>query len=160
MRAEIRALGRNLPVYNVKTMAAQVDESLSTDRLLATLSAAFAGLALLLAVIGLYGVMAYAVARRTREIGVRIALGAARADVLRLVLGESVLLVSAGIALGLPSAWAASKLIAAFLYGLTPREPAVYAAVTVLLAVVALVAAYLPARRAARIEPAITLRCD
>jgi ABC-type antimicrobial peptide transport system permease subunit len=160
IRAEVRALDRNLPVYQVKTMAAQMDESLSRERLMATLSASFAGLALLLAAIGLYGVMAYSVSRRTRDLGIRMALGAASSDVVRLVLRESAVLVLAGLGIGLPVAWAASKLVASLLYGMNPRDPAMYAAVTALLAVVALLAAWLPARRATRIAPASALRCE
>jgi predicted permease len=160
IRAEVRALDRNLPVYQVKTMAAQMDESLSRERLMATLSASFAGLALLLAAIGLYGVMAYSVTRRTRELGVRMALGAASSDVVRLVLRESAVLVLIGLGVGLPVAWVASKLVTSLLYGMSPRDPAIYAAVTALLAFVALLAAWLPARRAARIAPATALRCD
>jgi ABC-type antimicrobial peptide transport system permease subunit len=160
IRAEVRALDRNLPVYQIKTMAAQMDESLSRERLMATLSASFAGLALLLAAIGLYGVMAYSVTRRTRELGVRMALGAASSDVVRLVLRESAVLVLIGLGVGLPVAWVASKLVTSLLYGMSPRDPAIYAAVTALLAFVALLAAWLPARRAARIAPATALRCD
>jgi predicted permease len=160
LRAEIRALDRNLPVYDIKTMAAQLDESITGERLLATLSGAFGGLALLLAAIGLYGVIAYSVARRIHEIGIRMALGAAAADVLRLVMRDSVSMVGIGLVIGLPAAWFSTKLIGSFLYGLTPHDLGVYAAAAAMLAVVALLAAWLPARRATRVAPASALRCE
>ncbi|MBC7897225.1 MAG: ABC transporter permease [Cytophagaceae bacterium] len=140
------------------TMTQLVDESMRRDRLLATLSAFFGGLALLLAMIGLYGTMSYAVARRRNEIGIRIALGAAQSRVLRSVLGEVSRVVLVGVALGTAGALAATPLVATFLYGRTPRDPVTLAGAALVLATVALVAGYLPARRASRMDPMQTLR--
>jgi predicted permease len=141
-----------------RTLFEQVAQSLTRERLLATLSGFFGGLALLLATIGLYGVMSYNVARRRSEIGIRMALGAAEAKVLRMVLGEVALLVGAGLVLGLGAALAATRLIETFVYGLTVRDPATMALAAVLLGAVALVAGYLPARRASRLDPMAALR--
>jgi predicted permease len=143
---------------NFTTLALQVDESLSRERLLATLSGFFGGLALLLAMIGLYGVMSYNVTRRRNEIGIRMALGAEPARVLRMVMGEVGLLIGAGLALGLALALAGTRLVASFLYGLTPRDPLTLSLAVVLLAVVASLAGYLQARRASRLEPLVALR--
>jgi predicted permease len=158
--SQVHALDASLPVYNVKTLAAQVDESLARDRLLATLSTAFAVLALLVGATGLYGVTAYAVERRTREIGVRMALGAAPGDVLRLLLRESAVLVAAGVVVGLVAAWGASRVLRTFLFGLSPNYPAAYAGAAALLAAVALGAAYRASCRATRIEPVAALKCE
>jgi predicted permease len=143
---------------NFTTLALQVDESLSRERLLATLSGFFGGLALLLAMIGLYGVMSYNVTRRRNEIGIRMALGAEPARVLRMVMREVGLLIAVGLALGLAVALATTRLVATFLYGLTPRDPLTLSLAVVLLAVVASLAGYLQARRASRLEPLIALR--
>jgi putative ABC transport system permease protein len=140
------------------TLALQVDESLSRERLLATLSGFFGGLALLLAMIGLYGVMSYNVTRRRNEIGIRMALGAEPARVLRMVMREVGLLIAVGLALGLVVALGTTRLVASFLYGLTPRDPLTLSLAVVLLAVVASLAGYLQARRASRLEPLIALR--
>jgi putative ABC transport system permease protein len=140
------------------TLALQVDESLSRERLLATLSGFFGGLALLLAMIGLYGVMSYNVTRRRNEIGIRMALGAEPARVLRMVMGEVALLIGAGLALGLAVALATTRLVASFLYGLTPRDPLTLSLAVAILAGVASLAGYLQARRASRLEPLIALR--
>jgi predicted permease len=138
----------------------QVAESLTRDRLLATLSGFFGALALLLAVVGLYGTVAYAVARRRGELGVRVALGAAPARVRRLVLGDVGRIVAAGLALGSLATLAAARLVAAFLYGLTPHDPATLAGAALALGAAAGVAGYLPARRAARADPVAALRGD
>ncbi len=143
---------------NFTTLALQVDQSLSRERLLATLSGFFGGLALLLAMIGLYGVMSYNVTRRRNEIGIRIALGAEPGRVLRMVMGEVGLLIGVGLGLGLAVSLATTRLVASFLYGLTPRDPLTLSLAAVLLAVVASLAGYLQARRASRLEPLIALR--
>ena len=141
-----------------RTLAVQVAESLNRERLLATLSGFFGGLALLLAAIGLYGVMSYNVARRRNEIGIRMALGAEQARVLRMVLGEVAILIGGGVVAGTAAALAASKLVATFLYGLKPRDPMTVMMAAAMLTTVAIVAGYLPARRASRVEPMAALR--
>ncbi|MDP8981389.1 MAG: ABC transporter permease, partial [Acidobacteriota bacterium] len=153
VQSEVRKLDADLPVFDVKTMQAQLDESLFTDRIIAVLSSAFGLLATLLAAVGLYGVMAYTVARRTREIGVRIALGANRASVLRLVMGEVALMAVVGIAVALPVAYWLSRLVQNQLYGINANDPLVAIAATAGLGMVALLAGYLPALRATRVDP-------
>ncbi len=156
----MRDLDANVPIYGLRTLEQQIDRSLVNERLTATLSIAFGLLATLLAVVGLYGVMAYTVARRTREIGVRIALGAAAGDVYRLVMTEALRLVAAGVAIGLAGAWALSRFAASQLYGVSPNDPAATAAAAIALAGAGLLASYLPARRAARVDPVRALRCE
>jgi predicted permease len=160
IRQVMRQLDPSIPMYNPRTMEAQLDQSLLNDRLVATLSAAFGVLATLLAVIGLYGVMAFTVTRRTREIGVRMALGAARGDVLWLVMREALMLVGTGIMLGLAGAWGLGRLVSSQLYGVTANDPVTIAAAATLLAMVALVAGYVPALRATRVNPVLALRYE
>jgi len=131
---------------------------LTRERLLALLSSVFAGLAALLAAIGLYGVIAYSVSRRAQEIGVRMVLGALPRRVLGLVLGETMALAGLGIACGIPAALAATRLLGGFLYGVKPADPAVLLASAGFLVLTAAAAGYIPARRAARIDPAVVLR--
>src|SRR5579863_426472 len=140
------------------TLAIQVDESLGRERLLATLSGFFGALALVLAVIGLYGVTSYNVARRRNEIGIRMALGAQQARVLRMVLGEVAILIAAGLVLGLAAAVSCTRLLASFLYRLEPNDPTTLVTACVVLAVSAVVAGLLPARRAANLDPMTALR--
>jgi ABC-type antimicrobial peptide transport system permease subunit len=120
----------------------------------------FAGVATVLSMIGVYGVLAYSVAGRTREIGIRVALGARRADVLRLVLGDIAILTAAGIVAGLMGAAAVTRYLRSMLFGLTPLDPFTFAAAAVLFAGVATLAAFLPARRAAEVDPLVALRCE
>lgn len=141
-----------------KTLALQVDESISRERLLATLSGFFGVLALLLAMIGLYGVMSYNVTRRRNEIGIRLALGAEPGRVLRMVMGEVSLLIGIGLTFGLCLAMATTRLVASLLYGLKPNDPLTLSLALVLLAAVAALAGYLQARRASLVEPLIALR--
>jgi putative ABC transport system permease protein len=157
---EVQALDASLPLYNIKTLEEQKSSSLYTSRMAATLLTVFGLLALGLAAVGLYGVMAYAVNRRTREIGIRLALGAQSKDVLRQVLVEGMCIVTIGLALGLVGAVAATRLVAGFLYGVTATDPVSFAGAALLLAGVALLANYLPARRASRTDPLVALRCD
>jgi predicted permease len=160
LRTAVARLDPNLPVFNEQTVETQIDQSIYVDRMIAALSVFFGGLATLLAAIGLYGVMAYNVARRTREIGVRMALGAARANVLWLVMKEVALLAGLGIAVALPAAYGAGRLVNAQLYGVAPADFLVLAAGAVFLAMVAAVAGYVPAWRATKVDPLIALRYE
>ncbi|HLK18339.1 MAG TPA: ABC transporter permease [Bryobacteraceae bacterium] len=159
-RQSVRSLDASLPVFNLKTMETQIEETHFLDRLFAWLSVAFGILATLLASVGLYGVTAYAVARRTQEIGIRIALGASRTNVLRMVLSEIVFLVGAGVAAGALAALALGRLVESQLFGIKANDPLVIGmAVGVIVAVTAL-AAYVPARRATGIDPMSALRYE
>jgi ABC-type antimicrobial peptide transport system permease subunit len=158
VQAEVRDLHKDAIVRHVRTMSEQVDGALGRERLLATLSTAFGGLALVLGCIGLYGVMAYSVVRRTREMGIRMALGAARGLLLWQVLRESLLLVVMGVVIGLPLAVWAAPALGDLLYELSPTDPFIFFAAVIVLVVVAAVASYFPARRASRIQPAVALR--
>jgi len=153
IRQLVNRLDSNLPVSFMKTLEKQQEESLITERLVATLSTGFGILAALLAAIGLYGVMAYAVSQRTREIGVRMALGAERADVVWLVMREVLLLVGAGIAIGLPAAWGLTRFAKAQLYGIQPNDALSIALAVAGLTLVALLSGYIPARRATMVDP-------
>jgi predicted permease len=160
VRDSIRDLDASLPIYAVKTMDAQASESLFVERMVAGLSAAFGALATLLAAIGLYGVMSYAVARRTREIGIRMALGAERRAVVWLVLHEVAILSIIGIAAGLAISLYATRFVKSQLYGLSPTDPATLALATLTIAFVAFLAGYLPARRASAVDPMLALRTE
>jgi predicted permease len=160
MRQVAARVDPNLPIFEMKTMPAIMEESLFVERLVAGLSVAFGALATLLAAIGLYGVMSYSVARRTREIGIRMALGAERASVMWLVLREVSLLVAGGLAMGLPLAYAFSRIIQAQLFELSAHDPMALTGAVVILAAVAFVAGYLPARRATRVDPMLALRYE
>jgi predicted permease len=160
LRREVQALDSSLPIYGVKTFAQQKLESLAPDRLLATLSSFFGALALLLASIGLYGVMASRVQRRTREIGIRMSLGATRGSVMWMVLRSCLLLVGAGIAAGVGLSLVLSKLLTTLLFGVPPRDPVSIAAAAIVLTIVAALAGYIPARRASRVDPIIALRYE
>ncbi len=161
VRDEIRAQFPGIPAHvQVEPLTAQVERTLAQERLLAALGACFGGLALILAAVGLYGLLAYTVTRLTNEIGIRIALGAERGEVLWLVLKSALKLLTAGVVLGLPAAWAGSRLVASMLFGLTATDPLTIAGATVLLGATAVVAALLPARRASRVDPMVALRYE
>jgi predicted permease len=160
LRKETAAAVSGLALFEPRTVEDHLDQSVASDRLLAVLCCAFGLLAALLAGIGLYGVMAWNVARRTREIGIRMALGAPRSGVLRMVQRESAVLAVAGIALGLPLALALSRLVESLRFGLNANDPLVYASAALLLLAVALAAGFLPARKAARTDPLVALRYE
>jgi predicted permease len=160
VRQVVQRLDPNLPIFDMKTMEAQVDESLFIERLVASLSLLFGALATVLAAVGLYGVMSYTVSRRTREIGIRMALGAARTSVLWMVLREVAIMASAGIVLGLPVAIGLSRFVQSQLYGLSPTDPITLSMATVILGSVAMLAGYVPARRATRVDPMLALRYE
>ncbi len=160
IRRVVNGLDPNLPVSEMKTLEKQQEDSLITERLVATLSTGFGILATLLAAIGLYGVMAYMVAQRTREIGVRMALGAASADVVWLVMKEVLLLVGIGIAIGLPAAWGLTRFAKSQLYGIQPNDALTLVLAIAGIASAAILSGYIPARRATLIDPMRALRWE
>ncbi|HUX68841.1 MAG TPA: ABC transporter permease [Terriglobales bacterium] len=160
VRRVLRRVDANLPLSHPTTQTASVDRILFRERLMAELSSCFAGLALLLACIGLYGLLAQEVTRRTREIGIRMALGAERGHVLRLVVGLGVALAMAGLGLGVAGAWALTRYLQSMLFGVGATDPMTLAGVGALLLVVALAACLVPARRATRVDPLVALRCE
>jgi predicted permease len=160
VRGEVQQLDRNLPLTGVFTLTEIFDQALWAPRMAASLLVVFAGLSLVLSVIGIYGVMAYAVSQRTRELGIRMALGANRADVLRLVVAHGLRLTLMGVAFGLVASFAVTRLIASLLYSVSPTDVVTFTAVPLLLAAAALAASYLPALRATRIDPMTALRYD
>jgi predicted permease len=160
VRREFDALDKGFPVFDIKTLALRIEHQLAQERTVAYFAAAFGVLALLLAAVGLYGVLAYSVSRRTREIGIRMALGATRADVLRMAVKESAWLVGAGIALGAPMALATTRLISSTLFDIGAVDPVTILAAASLLTGVAAAASFLPARRATKVDPMLALRCE
>ena len=160
IRQEVRRLDVGVPVADVRPLGEVVSRSVAQRRLIMLLLAVFAGVALTLAAVGIYGVMSYIVAQRTREIGVRMALGASRADVLRMVLGRALLLSGAGLAIGAGVAWFATRYMEALLFQTRAADPAVFVAVACVLVASALVASYLPGRWATRVDPLVALRAE
>ena len=149
-----------MPIYELKTLEAQLDETLLTERLIALLSAGFGGLATLLAAIGLYGVMAFVVSRRTKELGVRIALGAQRSSVIWLVMKEVLILVVIGLAIGVPSGMGLGQYVSSQLYGIQSSDPWIAGWTMFFLIGVASLAGLIPAHRASRIDPMLALRFE
>jgi len=160
VRREIQAMDAQLSLYNIKTFEEQKNRSLYTAHLAARLLSVFGLLALLLAAVGLYGVMSYVVTQHTREIGIRMALGAQSRDVLKLVVGQGLVITLIGVAVGLAAAFAFTRLASNLLYGVTPTDPLTYGLVAALLTLVALLACYLPARRATKVDPMVALRYE
>jgi predicted permease len=160
LRSEVKKLDAAMPVYSMKTLGGQLDETLLTERLIALLSAGFGLLATLLAAMGLYGVMAFVVARRTKELGLRMALGAQPATVIWLVMKDVLLLLVLGLAVGIPAAIGLGRLVASQLYGIKVNDPWIAGASVVVLIVVASLAGFVPAQRASRIDPILALRYE
>ncbi|HYL72762.1 MAG TPA: ABC transporter permease [Bryobacteraceae bacterium] len=160
VESAIRTVDPSQPVFGVKTMERVITDSLSNQRLYAWLLGVFAGLALVLASAGIYGVMSYLVTQRTQEFGVRMALGASTGDVLRMVLRQALVLIALGVAIGLGGAFAVTRVLANFLFGVKPIDLATFAAVSAILIAVALIATYLPALRATKVDPMVALRYE
>jgi predicted permease len=160
VRKQIQSYDANVPIYSIRTLDDLTERSIADEILIARLSSFFAGLALLLAAIGLYGILSYSVAGRTREIGVRMALGAQRGSVLGMVLREAGKLVLLGILIGVPAAWLSSRFFASMLFGLNRNDPATMMLVIVILAAIALLASFIPARRATKVDPMVALRYE
>jgi putative ABC transport system permease protein len=158
LESKVRALDKDLPVFNVLTMEQRVSDSVAQPRFLAALMGIFAVTALVMAVVGIYSVLSCQVAQCTREIGIRMALGAQPADVLRLIVGQGVALAAIGIAIGLGGAWAGSRFISSMLFGVRSTDSLTYVSISALMVCVALVAAFIPARRATAVDPVIALR--
>jgi putative ABC transport system permease protein len=160
LREQVRGIDRNLPVYEMKTMDEHFGEAHSRTRFSALVLGLFALLALLLAAVGIYGVMSYAVVQRQRELGIRIALGASAADVWRMIIGDGLKLTALGLGLGLVAAYAATRVLQSLLYGVGAHDPWTFVGAAMVLAGVAAAACYLPARRAMKVDPLVALRCD
>ena len=158
IRQRVRSLDAAQPIHNLRTIKKVRDNSLTHERLNLSVLGVFALVALILSIVGLYGVIAYSVARQRREIGVRTALGAQPIDVLRLVLGQGMRLTAFGIFLGILAAFWATRWLSSLLFGITPLDPVTFSAVSLLLLIVALLACWIPARRAAEIDPVQALR--
>jgi ABC-type antimicrobial peptide transport system permease subunit len=160
IRKQVHEIDSRVPIYDMSTMEDQLDSSLAGERLMGFLSSLFGALATILAMIGLYGVTAYSVARRIHEIGIRMALGAQSRDVLDLVLREGMILAGVGIGIGLAIAWGLTRVLRSLLFGITPTDTVTFVCAALLLITVALLASYIPARRATRIDPMEALRYE
>jgi putative ABC transport system permease protein len=159
-RGAVAEIDRTLPLFNVQAASALIEESVGQPRLNTTLLSLFAGIALVLAAIGIYGVISYSVTQRSQEIGVRVALGAQRRDVLRLVLREGVGLATAGVAIGIVGAFFATRLVQSWLYGIEKTDAVTMVATAAGLVSIALLASYIPARRATKVDPLVAMRAD
>ncbi|HKS29936.1 MAG TPA: ABC transporter permease [Pyrinomonadaceae bacterium] len=160
VRREVEAIDKDQPIYNVKTVEHLLSDSVASERLSVTLLGLFAGLAFLLACVGIYGVISYSVTQRTHEIGVRIALGASQRDILKLVVGQGMKMVVLGLVLGLIASFALTRVMASLLFKVSATDPATFLLVSLLLAVVAFLASFIPARRATRVDPMVALRYE
>jgi putative ABC transport system permease protein len=159
-REQVKQVDPDQPIYNIKTMDEIRAESVASERLNLTLFTILAGLALMLAIVGIYGVMSYTVTQRTHEIGIRMAIGAQQRDVFKMVIGQGMLLALIGIAIGLIGAFALTRFMASMLFGVTATDPVTFAVIAILLIAVALLACYLPGRRATKVDPVVSLRYE
>ena len=159
-RNQVKALDPDQPIYSPRTMGDIRAESVASERLNLTLLSLFAGIALVLSIVGIYGVMSYSVTQRTHEIGIRMAIGASRADVFKMILGHGMKLALLGVGVGLVGAFALTRLMATMLFGVEPTDATTFASIAVLLIGIALLACYLPGRRATKVEPTISLRYE
>jgi putative ABC transport system permease protein len=157
-RGVIASIDKDQPVFGIATMQELVRNSVSTRRISFIVMGAFSGLALVLAAIGIYGVISYSVAQRAHEIGIRVALGARPGDVLRMVLGQGAKIAAAGVVIGIVASFVLTRLMTNLLYNVSPADPVTFAVVTVLLALIALIASWIPARRTLRVDPIAALR--
>ncbi len=160
VRGAVKSIDPDQPIYNPRTMGEIRAESVAPERLNLTLLSIFAGIALVLAIVGIYGVMSYSVTQRTHEIGIRMAIGAQPRDVFAMILGHGMKLALVGIGIGLVGAFALTRLMASMLFGVEPTDATTFGAIAVLLTVVALLACYLPGRRATKVEPTVSLRYE
>lgn len=160
IRRAVAAVDPDQPLYNVVTMEQALSDSISKERFAMFMLGLFAAMAFILAIVGIYGVMSYSVTQRTHEMGVRLALGAKGADVVKMIVGQGIVLIAIGITIGLASSFALTRVLASLLYGVKPADPAVFSAAALLLGLVALFACYVPARRASRVNPMVALRYE
>jgi putative ABC transport system permease protein len=160
IRAEVQRIDNTMAIFDVRPLSAFIAASIVQERLLTMLSSFFGLLAMLLAAIGLYGVIAYSVAQRTHEIGVRMSLGARSRDVLKLIIGQGMILVLVGVSIGLVAAFVLTRLLKTMLFGVSPSDPMTFISVTLLLTSVALLACWIPARRATKVDPLVALRVE
>jgi putative ABC transport system permease protein len=160
VKAALHDVNANVPIERASTLDDVVSRSIVEPRIYTFLLGTFAALAVMLAAIGLYGLISYTVSQRTHELGVRVALGAARSEIIRLVLGQGLRLAAVGAAAGLAGAFATTRLVASLVKNVEPNDPVTFALVTIVLLAAALIAAYLPARRAARVDPMVALRAE
>lgn len=160
LRQQVKAVDPDQPIYNIRTMNEIRSDSVAPERLNLTLLSIFAGIALVLAIVGIYGVMSYSVTQRTHEIGIRMAIGAQPRDVFRMVISQGMLLALIGVGIGLIGAFGLTRLMTTMLFGVEPTDPATFAVIAVLLTLVALVACYVPSRRATKVDPVISLRYE
>jgi putative ABC transport system permease protein len=160
VRNEVKKIDSELPLTNIATMDDRLSKAVAQPRFRTGLIALFAVVALVLACVGIYGVISYSVTLRTREIGIRMALGAQRGDVLWMVIGQAIALAAIGVALGLSASYALTSLMTALLFGVKPTDPMIFVATAAILSTTALIAAYLPARRATKVDPLVALRYE